>query len=113
MRAFLPTIDIFENEDALTVVLEMPGVDRENIEVRVEKGLLTVKGKIDFNKYEKRSLRGCPPKPTSGEVSGDGTCNSRTDTVVAHRPPPRNRPAAVVAHNKQAAVAERHTPLAV
>jgi len=26
MRAFLPTTDIFETEDALTVVLEMPGV---------------------------------------------------------------------------------------
>ena len=29
MRAFLPTTDIFENEDALTMVLEMPGVDRD------------------------------------------------------------------------------------
>ena len=28
MRAFLPNTDIFENEDALTLVLEMPGVDR-------------------------------------------------------------------------------------
>ena len=27
MRAFLPTTDIFETEDTLTVVLEMPGVD--------------------------------------------------------------------------------------
>ena len=46
------------------------------------------------------------------EVSGDGSCNSRTDMEV-HRPPPRNKPAAVAAHNIQAAVAERHTPLAV
>jgi HSP20 family protein len=29
MRAFLPAADIFETGDALTVVLEMPGVDRE------------------------------------------------------------------------------------
>jgi HSP20 family protein len=28
MRAFLPNADIFETEDALTVVLEMPGVHR-------------------------------------------------------------------------------------
>jgi HSP20 family protein len=51
-RAFLPTTDIFETEDALTVVLEMPGVDRDNIDVRVENGVLTVEGKINFNKYE-------------------------------------------------------------
>jgi HSP20 family protein len=40
-RAFLPTADIFETEDALTMVLEMPGVDRNNI----EKGVLLIEGK--------------------------------------------------------------------
>ena len=52
MRAFLPNTDIFETEDALTLVLEMPGVDRENIDLNVENGVLTVEGRIDFNKYE-------------------------------------------------------------
>ena len=52
MRAFLPTTDIFETEDALTVVLEMPGVDRDDIEVSVENEVLTVEGKIKFDKYE-------------------------------------------------------------
>ena len=51
-RAFLPTTDIFETEDALTMVLEMPGVDRDNIEVSVENSVLTVEGKINFGKYE-------------------------------------------------------------
>jgi hypothetical protein len=32
--------------------LEMPGVARENIDVSVENGLLTVEGKINFTKYE-------------------------------------------------------------
>jgi hypothetical protein len=44
MRAFLPTADIFETEDALTVVLEMPGVAKENVDVNVEGGVLTVEG---------------------------------------------------------------------
>jgi HSP20 family molecular chaperone IbpA len=52
MRAFLPTTDIFETEDALTVILEMPGVDRDNIEVSVENEILTVEGKINFKKYD-------------------------------------------------------------
>lgn len=52
MRAFLPTADIFENEDALTVVLEMPGVDKSNIDVDIENGVLTVEGRIDFDKYK-------------------------------------------------------------
>jgi HSP20 family protein len=51
-RAFLPNADIFETEDALTVVLEMPGVDRDNVDVSVENGVLAVEGKINFSKYE-------------------------------------------------------------
>jgi HSP20 family molecular chaperone IbpA len=52
MRAFLPNADIFETEEALTVVLEMPGVDRDNVNVSVENGLLTIEGRINFSKYE-------------------------------------------------------------
>ena len=52
LRAFLPTADIFETEEALAVVLEMPGVDRNNIDVNVDNGVLTIEGRIDFNKYE-------------------------------------------------------------
>jgi len=51
-RAFLPTTDIFETDEALTMLLEMPGVDRENIEISVENGVLTVEGKINFSKYD-------------------------------------------------------------
>jgi HSP20 family molecular chaperone IbpA len=51
-RAFLPTADIFETENALTVVLEMPGVAKENVDVSVEGGVLTVEGRIDFSKYQ-------------------------------------------------------------
>jgi HSP20 family protein len=51
-RAYMPTADIFETEDALTVVLEMPGVSKDNVDVSVENGVLTIEGRIDFKKYE-------------------------------------------------------------
>jgi HSP20 family protein len=51
-RAFMPNADIFETEDALTVVLEMPGVDREHIDIGVDDGVLTIEGNINFGKYE-------------------------------------------------------------
>jgi HSP20 family protein len=38
-RTFLPTADIFETQDALHVVLEMPGVEKDNINVSVREGL--------------------------------------------------------------------------
>jgi HSP20 family molecular chaperone IbpA len=48
----MPTADIFEGEHALTVVLEMPGVDKSNVDISVEAGLLTIDGRLDFAKYE-------------------------------------------------------------
>jgi len=51
-RFFLPTADIFETDRALTVVLEMPGVNKQNVELSVENDVLKIDGKIDFSKYE-------------------------------------------------------------
>ena len=51
-RTFLPITDIFETPEALTVVLEMPGVDRNSIEANVEGDIVTIEGRIDFAKYE-------------------------------------------------------------
>jgi HSP20 family protein len=52
VRMFLPTTDIYETEQALTVVMEMPGVDKANIEINVEDGVLTVEGRIESGKYK-------------------------------------------------------------
>ena len=48
----MPAADIFEADSALTVILEMPGVDKANVEVTVENDLLTIEGRLDFSKYE-------------------------------------------------------------
>ena len=52
LRAFLPATDIFETEQALSVVLEMPGVSKENVDVSIEDDVLKVEGRIDYSKYE-------------------------------------------------------------
>ena len=52
VRDFVPATDIFETEQALTVVLEMPGVSKESVEVGVENDVLTITGRIDSSKYE-------------------------------------------------------------
>jgi len=51
-RVYLPATDIFEADQALTVVMEMPGVDNDNVDVSVENDVLKITGKIDFSKYE-------------------------------------------------------------
>jgi len=50
-RFYLPPTDIYETKDALTVVMEMPGVEREDVTVKLENGVLNVEGRIDHSKY--------------------------------------------------------------
>jgi HSP20 family molecular chaperone IbpA len=54
-RVFMPVTDIFETDQALTLTLELPGVAKDRVEVRVENDILTIEGRIDFAPYE--SLR--------------------------------------------------------
>jgi HSP20 family protein len=50
-RTFVPTADIYEDRDSLKVILEMPGVEKGNVEVKVEDGVLFVEGRLDLAKY--------------------------------------------------------------
>ena len=51
-RHYVPFADIFETDDSLSVVLEMPGVTKDNLTVAIENDVLRVDGRIDFGKYE-------------------------------------------------------------
>jgi HSP20 family protein len=51
-RLFQPQTDIFETSEALTLVLEMPGVDKGSVEVKVENDVLNIEGRVDFSKYD-------------------------------------------------------------
>jgi len=52
-RTFLPNTDIYETEDALMLVMEMPGVGNEHADITLEDDVLSVTGRIDFSRYEK------------------------------------------------------------
>ncbi len=51
-RYFVPSTDIYETDDALTIVMEVPGVDKEDVDVQLEADTLSVEARIDFSKYE-------------------------------------------------------------
>ena len=51
-RVFLPSADIYETNDALNVVIEMPGVEKSSVDIRVEDGVLKIDGRLDFSKYQ-------------------------------------------------------------
>ena len=51
-RYYMPNTDIRETEDALLVVMEVPGVDRNNIDIKVEEDTLRIEARIEYSKYE-------------------------------------------------------------
>jgi len=44
-RYLSPPVDIYETSEGLTVIADLPGVEKADIDVRVEKNILTIKGK--------------------------------------------------------------------
>ena len=51
-RYYVPNTDIFETDDALKIVMEVPGVDRKDIDIRLEEDVLRIEARIDRAKYE-------------------------------------------------------------
>ena len=51
-RYYVPATDIYETDQALMVVMELPGVDKKDLELAVENDALRVEGRIDLGKYE-------------------------------------------------------------
>jgi HSP20 family protein len=51
--AFAPPVDIYEDEQAIQLKLEVPGIEEKDLDVRVENNVLTVSGERKFEKEEK------------------------------------------------------------
>jgi HSP20 family molecular chaperone IbpA len=51
-RYYVPSADIYETDDALCVVMEMPGVEKKDLDVALENDVLRIDGRIDFSKYD-------------------------------------------------------------
>jgi HSP20 family protein len=51
--SFAPAVDVYEDEHKITLKIEVPGIDENDIDIRVENNLLTVHGERKFEKEEK------------------------------------------------------------
>jgi HSP20 family protein len=52
-RVFLPNADIYETPNELKVVLEMPGIEKNNVEINIEDDVLHVQGRLELSKYSR------------------------------------------------------------
>jgi len=46
-RCFIPRSDIYELDDQIVIVADVPGVDENSIDVRIEKNILTINALVD------------------------------------------------------------------
>jgi len=51
-KFYSPYTDIYETKDAVIVALEVPGVTKSDIDIRLEKSQLTITGNVDAKHYE-------------------------------------------------------------
>jgi HSP20 family protein len=51
--SFAPPVDIYEDEHNITLKIEVPGIDENDIDVRIENNTLTVQGVRKIEKEEK------------------------------------------------------------
>ncbi|MGD2155450.1 MAG: Hsp20/alpha crystallin family protein [Anaerolineales bacterium] len=87
---YIPRSDIYETENGIVVVADMPGVDKSTLDITLEKDVLTISGFVDpyqpegyslvFAEYEvgdyQRSFR------VSDEIDRDGIEASLKDGVL-------------------------------
>jgi len=51
-RYLAPPVDIFETDDGLTLVADVPGLDEKKLEIHVDQGVLTIEGQAPFGSGE-------------------------------------------------------------
>ena len=51
--AFVPRVDVYEDEHKIVLKLEVPGLKQEDLNIQIENNSLTVKGERKFEKEEK------------------------------------------------------------
>jgi HSP20 family protein len=53
---FTPAVDIFENSNELTVVVDMPGINSEDVEVDLRENILTIIGDTKAEEFDGQEL---------------------------------------------------------
>lgn len=55
-KAFVPRVDIYETDDELVAVADMPGVDENSVDITLEKNILTINGFVESQQPDNYSL---------------------------------------------------------
>jgi HSP20 family molecular chaperone IbpA len=56
-RSARPAVDIFENEDAWIFMADMPGVNKDRLDVNIDQDVLTLRGRVEEKTLGENLLR--------------------------------------------------------
>lgn len=51
-RTYVPRVDIYEADDETILLADMPGVDENSVDITLEKNILTIEGRVHFERPE-------------------------------------------------------------
>lgn len=55
-RLYIPRVDIYETQDAIHVIADIPGADQDSIDITLEKNTLTIEARVEAEKPVDYSL---------------------------------------------------------
>ena len=56
-RDLTPAVDIYEIDDGIAVIADVPGVEKDGLDIRVENQVLTIRGKVSHELRENPNWR--------------------------------------------------------
>jgi len=51
-RFYVPNADIYEADDVLVMTMDLPGVEKENLDINLEKNILSIEGRVTLSDYD-------------------------------------------------------------
>jgi HSP20 family protein len=55
-RVYVPRVDIYETDEAITMLADMPGVDEKAVDITLDKNVLTINGEVETARPDTYSL---------------------------------------------------------
>ena len=49
-KVFVPRVDIYETKESIVLIADMPGVDEHDVDITLEKNILTINGTVEASK---------------------------------------------------------------
>ena len=73
--ALAPTVDVVENENQFEITADLPGLEQNNIEVKLSGDVLTIKGQREEKRKKRKGITTCQ-NGSSGPFSDPSRCRN-------------------------------------